>query len=344
MLSARASPSCRSPGNLARRCENGRTTPASGHDTGARKPESHAAAQASGERRHRSRGRRCSVHLCQRFCATRLISSVVEVASTEAEVAYVGLRDNPPVARTIISNIENRRSSPSRASIGRSAPAQEGLVVRQRFAKARRGNLKEAAHLERQRPLACMKDVDGDRRRFVALQHDFELTLAHVPGNLIGKYVGQSNAGKRSIDGRLRGVDGEASEGANGFAMTLCALRERPCRSGSENGERHAAMLLEVGRCFWPAMSSEIGGARDTDAAYAPVPCRHHGAVGEVADTHRHVNVIVDEVDVAVREQDPDSDLGERGDEITHHRKYMQSAENDRRRERELAAWDAVLA
>src|SRR5499426_3393522 len=170
------------------------------------------------------------------------------------KMAYVCFRDNPPVARTIISIIESRRLRGSRASLDRSAPGQGGLVVRERFAKTRRRSFKKAAHLERQRPLAGMKDMHGDWRRFVALQNDLELALAHVPGNLIGQHIGQSDTRKRSIDGRLRRVDAEAHGGANGFVLVLSTLREGPCRPGSEDRKRHAAMLLEVGRCLRPTM------------------------------------------------------------------------------------------
>src|SRR5215475_935750 len=101
---------------------------------------------------------------------------------------------------------------------------------------------------------------------------------------------------------------------------------------------------VEVGRCLRPAMRSEIGGAGDNDPVYVPDPNRDHGAIGQVSDAHGHVDVIIDEVDVSVREEHPDIDLGERGDEIVHHGKHMQSAENDRCGEREFATWGAVLA
>src|SRR5262249_52867030 len=43
------------------------------------------------------------------------------------------------------------------------------------------------------------------------------------------------------------------------------------------------------------------------------------------SDAHGHVDVMIDEVDAAVREEHPDIDLGERGDEIVHYGKHMQS-------------------
>jgi len=85
-------------------------------------------------------------------------------------------------------------------------------------------------------------------------------------------------------------------------------------------------------------VSGKIGGTAAHHPAYRSDVRRNEGAVRERADAHRNVDAIVDEVEIAVREQEPDVDVGPSSEKLCDDRKDMQPAKNDRRGDDEVAA------
>ena len=70
---------------------------------------------------------------------------------------------------------------------------------------------------------------------------------------------------------------------------------------------------------------------------------RNHGAVRQLPDPHGDIHVVLDNLEIAVREQHPDIDLRERGEKRRDGRQYMQEPEEHRRGQQQLSSWRVEL-
>ncbi len=85
-------------------------------------------------------------------------------------------------------------------------------------------------------------------------------------------------------------------------------------------------------------MSGEIGGAAAHHVAHRADPRRNQSAIRQRADAHGNVDVIVDQVEVAVGEDKPDIDLRPLGKKLGDDRQDMQPAKDHRRSDDEVAS------
>ena len=86
--------------------------------------------------------------------------------------------------------------------------------------------------------------------------------------------------------------------------------RKIQCCDGRKLVEGHRGQRGEILRPFRDAVRGEIGGTAAHHAAHRADPGRDQSAVGERADAQSDVDMIVDEVKIAVGKHKPDVDLG----------------------------------
>lgn len=91
-------------------------------------------------------------------------------------------------------------------------------------------------------------------------------------------------------------------------------------------------MACKVGGVVRRAAAGEIGGACHDDAAHAADPPRDECRVGEGADAHADVEVLLDEIDVAIVEKELRIDARMRVEEACQHRCHVPPAEYEGRR------------
>ena len=82
---------------------------------------------------------------------------------------------------------------------------------------------------------------------------------------------------------------------------------------------------------FRHAMRREQARAGADDRPHRADARGDHAAVGQDADTHRHVDMVVDQLESLVDEHEPDRDIGVGRQEIPDDREDVKAAEQDRR-------------
>ncbi len=85
-------------------------------------------------------------------------------------------------------------------------------------------------------------------------------------------------------------------------------------------------------------MFPEQRGTAAHHGAHRPDPRRDHAAIGQDPKAHRHVDMVVDQVDDPVAQHQPDVDFGKQRQEIGNDRQHMQTAEQHGRGEHEITA------
>ena len=99
----------------------------------------------------------------------------------------------------------------------------------------------------------------------------------------------------------------------------------------------------EILRPLRDAVRGEIGGTAAHHAAHRADPGRDKSAVGERADAQSYVDMIVDEVEIAVGKHQPHVDLGPLLKKLGDDRQNMQPAKDDRRGDDEIAPGRGAL-
>ena len=123
----------------------------------------------------------------------------------------------------------------------------------------------------------------------------------------------------------------------NGLLPSL-RQREAPRVAGLQGVEGDAVEAQKVGGALRFAAPGEIVWTAAHDPAHLSHPRGRHGAVGQRADPNRAIDVLVDETRVAVRQREPDVDLGKAREEIADDRQHIEPPEGDRRGDDEFAA------
>ena len=91
-------------------------------------------------------------------------------------------------------------------------------------------------------------------------------------------------------------------------------------------------------------MAREIIGAAANNATDRTDTGRHHAAIRQFADADGHVDMIVQQVGVSVRQDHARVDLREMRQEVIDHGHDVQAAKNDGSREREFTPGRAEFA
>ena len=189
---------------------------------------------------------------------------------------------------------------------------------------------------------AAVDDLDRRGRRLVPGQHRLEPTGADSVGDLIGEHHGQATA---ALGVAGRGVGAVGHEGRTDRDPLFGAVAdEAPLGRGGDRGELDDRVRGEVGGCAraLPLRASVVGAAHDDPARLAD-DARAEAGVVEVADSHGHVDALVDEVDHPVRERELADHGGVAGEELAHQRRHLTPAECAGRRDDEPAHGLAVL-
>ena len=105
-----------------------------------------------------------------------------------------------------------------------------------------------------------------------------------------------------------------------------------------------AIVLAHVARDGRLAPGLKISRARANDVADGSGLAGHHRRVWKSSDADPHVDAFIDEIDYAVGKHHFHRDAGIAPQIVQHHREDMQPPEDDRSRERQLAAWLVILA
>ena len=84
------------------------------------------------------------------------------------------------------------------------------------------------------------------------------------------------------------------------------------------------------------ALRGQQGRAGTRHPAHHPDGRGNHRAVGQLADAHRHIHMVINKVHIAVGQGEPDVDLGESRQKLGHHGQHMQAAEHDGGRHHQL--------
>src|SRR5882724_12624199 len=103
-------------------------------------------------------------------------------------------------------------------------------------------------------------------------------------------------------------------------------------------------MCAEVAGSRRRAARGEIGRARADHAADFPDPRRDQAAIGQGADPNGEIDRLLQEIDRAVGEHQPDVDVRIGPEERRHDRQHVEAAEDDRRGDDEIAFRRAVFA
>ena len=195
------------------------------------------------------------------------------------------------------------------------------------------------------RSFAVMRDsldvdeADGERRRLELPEHDGEPARLDRIGNLIRERARQADACDRRVDCSFGRARRETRVNAHGLLIAKC-----PRAGVRQSGERDAVMLQEILRRLRRATLLQIRRARAHHAANLADLAGDETTVRQRADAHCEVDVILDQVQRAVDQQQAHVDARVRSEEFSHHRHDVQTAEDDRRCDRELALRRVVLA
>jgi hypothetical protein len=203
-----------------------------------------------------------------------------------------------------------------------------------------RRQVEEGARLLWQQALAGVDQLDGQGGGLEGRQHDRQRPGRHRLGGLVGEHSGHPDAGGRCVDRGLRRGHRQARLHRRRGAR---ARRLEGPAAGAQALEADAGKPRQVGRRLRLAVA---GDEVRTGADYPPHeahPRRHQAAVGQRADPHRHVDVRVDQVDVAVGERESHVDLRVAGQALDHDRQHVQAAEGDRCGHDQLAAGRGVF-
>ncbi len=103
-------------------------------------------------------------------------------------------------------------------------------------------------------------------------------------------------------------------------------------------------MIRKVGRRQRPTPAGEIIGAGADDPAHLADPPCGKAAIGERPDPQGDVDMIADEIDIAVAQRKLHVNLRKGRQKLRHHRRHMQPAEHQRRGKAEFAARGHELA
>jgi len=154
-----------------------------------------------------------------------------------------------------------------------------------------------------------MDETDRQGRWLVLGEDNLNSIVRDRLCHLVGQDARDAEARGRSVDRRFRSVDGEA--GAHGHAQFTLRLgvAEDPMLRRRERIKRYRGERRQVFWTFRRAVRGELGGTTANDAAHRADPRPNRRAIGKRADAHGNVDVIVDQVQVAVGEHKPDVDL-----------------------------------
>ena len=126
----------------------------------------------------------------------------------------------------------------------------------------------------------------------------------------------------------------------------LCgfARGERPGVGEMQALKGDAIMHAEFARTLRRTARSKIGRAAADNAANCADPACDQAAVGQGADPHREIDMLLQQVDHAVGQNHPDVDVRVGLEELHHDRKDVQTAEDDGRGDDQIAFRRAVFA
>ena len=122
------------------------------------------------------------------------------------------------------------------------------------------------------------------------------------------------------------------------------ALRKRQPAPGIGNSATTTGRPRSSSGVVGRAVPRQQCRTRADDRAHRADARRDHRAVGQFADAHRQVDAVVHEVDVAIRQEQPDANVRKRHKEVGHHRQNVQPPELQRSRDDELPSGRDELA
>ena len=91
--------------------------------------------------------------------------------------------------------------------------------------------------------------------------------------------------------------------GATGNLHGIRTVPERPVATRAQAGERHDLVRREIGGRGRRAARREVAGRRTDHAPHGAHPDRREGGVGQVADAHRDVHALLEQVDDPIDEE-----------------------------------------
>lgn len=157
--------------------------------------------------------------------------------------------------------------------------------------------------------------MDRQRRRLVGLEQDFEAARCDMVVHLIEQGAHDAVASRRKVDRGVTAVRGEPRLERDSFRsrLTIALQIERPLARSGKRREEKRVMLLQVLRPRRTPAPREIVGCRDDDAPRLAESSGDERRVFERSDANRDVDAFVDEMQIAIVEDELRRDVGVRG-------------------------------
>ncbi len=195
----------------------------------------------------------------------------------------------------------------------------------------------EGANFRRKVATARIHDVDGQWRRLEPAQDGLQPAGAHVGAD---DEIGLARDARALGRERLEKAAAVRVDGAADAHLALVALpiAERPDVARRRVLVREAGMLREILRLVRFAVPLEVGRRGAADEPRGADPAADEILAARIADAHREVEALLDEIDHALGELDVELQLRMPGGEGRDGRRQMTRAEGRRAREAQRAA------
>src|SRR5579864_8174178 len=204
--------------------------------------------------------------------------------------------------------------------------------------------IEEDTHLAGLSRLAEMHEVDRNGSRLELAQDDLQLARFDAVGDLIGQHLRYAEARDCCVDCRLRSRHREPRLYRDGQRRFRILPGEGPRIARPQSFEGYAGQPRQIGWRLRRAVSGQEGRAGAYDAMHVADMRGNQTAVRQRTDTNGDVDVIVDQVRIAIRQQQADIDRGKGREKFNDRRQHMQPAEYDGRRNNQIADGVGELA
>lgn len=221
------------------------------------------------------------------------------------------------------------------ATGGETHPCGSGLPGKpgERFPESRRHEIEKASQFQRHHVAGNVDELDRHRVELEGIQHDLELAGVDGLCNVIVQQLRESETANRGVDRRIGRRNLQPRRNGEDDQPACVRTPKAPVRREHRSVESHARHVRQIcGRAGNPSFL-EQSGTRAHDRTKCADSRRNQTAVGQSADTNRHVDVRFDQIDIAVRLRQRDIDLGKFVQEVQDLRQHVESPEEHRRGE-----------